>query len=103
MQKKEIEQFIKVINEIVELKTKKSQDYGNSWRLFGLQGIYYQIGNKFFRLWNLFTKKKDPQNESLRDTLRDMAVYCIMAVQLIDSKQTESMIDKVLFDDLLKK
>jgi len=92
MYKQEIEGFIKIINEIIELKKNKAHDYGNSWRIFGLVGIYYQIGNKFFRLWNL--KNKQPKNEALRDTLRDMAVYCIMAMQLIDSGETEPQIEE---------
>ena len=96
MNKDEISGFLKIVNEIVDLKKKKATDYGNSWRIFGLVGIYYQIGNKFFRLWNLTSKELTPKNESLRDTLRDMAVYCIMAMQLIDSGEVEPQINKWL-------
>lgn len=94
MNNNEIDNFIKIINEIVNLKKNKSKDYGNSWRLFGLEGLYIQIGSKFARLWNL--KNKDPKNEPLRDTLRDMAVYCIMAMQLIDSEEIKPLIDEIL-------
>ena len=100
--KNEIENFVKIVNEIVELKKKKASDYGNSWRIFGLVGIYYQIGNKFFRLWNLTQKNKDPKNESLRDTLRDMAVYCIMAMQLIDSGEKEPQINNWLYKEFVE-
>lgn len=92
MYTKEIENFIKIINEVVELKKKKAKDYGSSWRMFGLDGIYVQIGSKFFRLWNL--RNTNPKNEPIRDTLRDLVVYCIMAIQLIDENKTEAEIDK---------
>ena len=90
----ELNDFKRVLDEILDLKTRKMHDYGNSWKIFGLNGIYYQIGSKFVRLWNL--KGKDPKNEPLRDTLRDMAVYCIMGMQLSDANETEDNIDKLL-------
>lgn len=92
--KNEINDFKRVLGEVLELKIKKSHDYGRSWEIFGLNGIYYQIGSKFVRLWNL--RGKDPKNEPLRDTLRDMIVYLIMGIQLIDSNKTEDSIDKLL-------
>ena len=90
----ELEDFKRVLDEVLELKKRKMQDYGNSWKIFGINGIYYQLGSKFIRLWNL--REKDPTNEPLRDTLRDMLVYCAMGIQLLDSNCTEDSIDKLL-------
>lgn len=90
----ELKDFKKIALEIIALKTKKSKDYGNSWRIFGIDGIYYQIGNKFARLWKL--KHKNPENESLIDTLKDLTIYTLMAIQLLESGQTEDKIEKLL-------
>lgn len=90
MNEKEIEQFKSILKEIEVLRLNKSADYGNSWKVFGLRGIIYQIGSKFIRIWNL--KDKDPKNESLRDSFRDGAVYNIMAMQLLDNDETEPKI-----------
>ena len=43
--------------------------------------------NKAYRIWNL--RNKDPKNESIRDSYRDLAIYSIMALQAIDMKFIE--------------
>lgn len=86
----ELEQFESIMQEIVELKKKKMQDYGNSWKIFGLLGLIYQIMSKAIRIWNL--RSKDPKNESLEDSFRDLVVYCVMAIQLIRNNETEPKI-----------
>lgn len=86
----EIAQFKKILDELLELKYRKSKDYSGSWKMFGLEGIMYQVMNKSMRIWNL--RKREPENESLRDSYIDLAVYAIMACQLIDNKETEPQI-----------
>lgn len=85
---RECQHFQKIAESLIDLKRRKAGDYGNSWRVMGLGGIIYVIGGKFTRIWNI-TKgaknfSKEVNNESLRDTFRDMAVYCIMAIQMLD-------------------
>ena len=87
----EVEGFVKIVNEMLALKAKKAGDYGNSWRCFGLPGLYAQIGRKFSRIW-LNKDKEDMNNEMFRDSLMDMAVYSIMAMQLMDEGGGEDMI-----------
>lgn len=84
----ELENFFKIIEEIKALKTRKAKDYGNSWRVFGLDGLIFQVGSKFVRIWNLTKRGKSPSNESLRDSFVDAAVYCIMAAQMLDEGKT---------------
>lgn len=96
MNENEKENFIGIIESLKELRLKKSQDYGNSWKIYGLIGVVWQINSKFIRMQNLLSSKKDPANEPLRDTFIDMANYCIMAVQLIDSGQTESKMNLLI-------
>ena len=91
---KDIKQFKEFLDELLEIRTKKSLDYGHSWKLFGIQGLWYQIGGKFIRLWNL--KDKEPKNESLKDTLNDLAIYCLMAKQLLENKDLDDKITKVI-------
>lgn len=80
----EIRQFKKIADSLVELKARKANDYGNSWRVFGLMGIVYQIGSKFIRIWNITNRGIATRNEPLRDSFRDIAVYAIMAMQMLD-------------------
>ena len=90
MTKEETKKFEDLLIEIRDIRINKSKDYGNSWKVFGIMGIIYQIGSKFIRIWNL--RDKDPKNESLRDSFRDMSIYALMAIQLLDSNETESKI-----------
>lgn len=93
----EIKGFEKILKEILELKKKKSEDYGMTWRAFGLDGIWPMIGKKFARIWMNKNKPKEKLNfESMEDTLIDMVVYCVMALQLIKEKDTEDKISKLL-------
>lgn len=92
MNEQEKEQFINIIESIKELRLRKSADYGNSWKIFGLMGVVYQIMSKSIRIWNLTRTGKDPKNESLRDSFIDMANYSIMAAQLLDMNETEPKI-----------
>ena len=92
----EIEQFNKILSEIAELKEKKSADYKSTWRVFGIQGLYAEIGKKFARIWVNKNKKENLNYESLRDTLIDLVVYCVMTIQLLDDKDTEDKVEKLL-------
>jgi hypothetical protein len=92
---KELDGFKKVINEIISLKESKAADYRNSWKAFGIEGLNYQIGRKFTRIW-INRKNGKLKHETLRDSYIDNAVYSIMAVQLLDSGETEDQIEKIL-------
>lgn len=95
--KLEIDGFKKVIDEMIALKERKAGDYANSWRAFGIQGLYYQLGRKFSRIWQNRNKGPEELNcEMMRDSLMDNAVYSIMAIQLLDDKDTSDKIDEVL-------
>lgn len=82
---KEIEGFRKVVTEMVSLKERKAADYQSTWRAFGIQGMYAQLGRKFSRIW--LNKDKPAEalnNEMMRDSLLDNAVYSLMAIQMLD-------------------
>lgn len=82
--------FEEICKEMAEIRNRKTADYGNSWKIMGLMGVIYQIMSKSIRIWNL--RNKEATNEPLRDSFRDLAVYAIMAIQLLDSKEIEPKI-----------
>lgn len=60
----------------------KRQDYGNtteeSLKRYGPSAMLTRIYDKHERLNNLLLGNKMPNNESIQDTLLDMANYCII-------------------------
>lgn len=79
--------FQTITKQMYETFVSKGEDYGNSYGdsikdLGNIAGLI-PIIHKCSRLKNLITKAKAPRNESLRDTLLDMSVYCILfAIEL---------------------
>lgn len=91
----EVDEFSAILREIINLKASKSGDYASSWRALGMKGLLYQIARKFTRIW-INKDKSQLNNETFRDSLIDLAIYSIMAIQLIDDKDTSDKIDDVL-------
>lgn len=70
----------------------KNADYGDSFTEmfaeFGIITAITRIGDKFNRLKNLYkNQSQQVKDESVRDTLLDMANYCIMTVMEIDNQK----------------
>ena len=85
-----VEQFRKIAQELGDLYEKKNKCYGGSfadtYKKLGLISAVTRISDKFNRLCNLSTNPDiDNLGESLEDTLRDMASYCIMTVMELES------------------
>jgi len=86
----EMSGFNKVVNELVALKESKSGDYKNSWRVMGIQGLNHQLMRKITRIWiNKDKPKAELNNEMLIDSYRDLAVYSIMCIQLLNEDDLE--------------
>lgn len=78
-----------ICNKLNETYRKKNTDYGDSFgamfRELGIITAVIRIGDKFNRLKTLAIKESAEVNdESLKDTLLDMANYCIMTVMEIE-------------------
>jgi hypothetical protein len=72
---------------LVQLLDKKQRDYGcGNITAFGMLGVVVRLNDKLERLKNLTREGKLPVNESLDDTLRDIANYAIIGL-LLRSKQ----------------
>ena len=86
-----VEKFKQIATELGELYEKKNRAYGNSfsstYEKLGLISAVTRISDKYNRLCNLATNPDiDNLGESIEDTLRDMASYCIMTVMELKKK-----------------
>ena len=86
-----VEHFKKIATELGELYEVKDRAYGSSfadtYNKLGLISAVTRISDKFNRLCNLATNPDiDNLGESLEDTLRDMASYCIMTVMELENE-----------------
>ena len=84
-----------ILMEIHDIYTKKNHDYGDAFHLSyieeGMAMPRVRLGDKFNRFKTL-TKKPEAQavhDESLRDTLLDLANYAIMTVIEMDVARRE--------------
>lgn len=82
-----------ILKHLEETYKKKNADYGNSFSLsigeFGLLAGVIRIGDKYNRLKNIIQHESQVNDESISDTLLDMANYCIMLKMEIDKKGTQ--------------
>lgn len=78
-----LREFISLTKEMNELFEKKNHDYGNSFfqEENTYQDSFSNIKRKFARLKNFYeTDKKPLINETVEDTLKDLAIYCTMEI-----------------------
>lgn len=77
-----------ICKELNELYARKNHDYGNSFHSSyeedGLLMAKIRIGDKYNRFKSLIKSDQKVAGESIRDTLVDMANYCIMTVMELD-------------------
>lgn len=81
----DVEKFKQISAQICKLYEAKNAAYGNSFSVtfkkLGLISAVTRISDKYNRLCNLATNPDiDNLGESIDDTLRDMAAYCIMTL-----------------------
>lgn len=78
-----VKEFQEIIKQMSETYERKNTDYGNSFAVsvqkYGLIAALTRISDKFNRTENLIlTHNQQVNDESLSDTLLDLATYCIM-------------------------
>lgn len=86
-----VEKFKQITEELIALYEKKNKAYGNAfshtYERLGLISAVTRIDDKNNRLVNLCKNKNiDDLGESVEDTLRDMACYCIMTLMEREKK-----------------
>ena len=103
MSEKQSERFYEILDVIKKLHNAKRHDYGDeedvfaNFRLSELAGIspwkgsVVRMGDKYARISN-FIKKGDFQfkEESIKDTLMDMAIYSLITIILYEEEMFDS-------------
>ena len=84
--------FKDITEEMNALYERKNHDYGNSfsetYRKLGIVSAATRMLDKMNRIVSLVTKDQQKVNdESLRDTLIDIANYAVMTIMEIDKKK----------------
>lgn len=84
--------FRDIALELTQIYVAKDKDYGNSFgrsvEKYGLVAALTRISDKFNRAENLILKRGVcfVKDESLKDTLGDLAAYCIMTIIEIENE-----------------
>lgn len=88
-----VEQFMSITQDMTKTYAAKNHDYGNSFEEsldeFGLVASVVRLGDKMNRIKSLIKKEAQVKDESIKDTLLDMANYAIMTVMWMDKKSGE--------------
>lgn len=88
-----VEQFMSVTQNMAKTYAAKNHDYGNSFEesldKFGLVASVVRLGDKMNRIESLTKKEAQVKDESVKDTLLDMANYAVMTVMWMDKKSGE--------------
>lgn len=86
-----VKQFFDITAKMVNTYRAKNHDYGNSFEQsldkFGLVASVVRLGDKMNRIESLTKKEAQVKDESIKDTLLDMANYAIMTVMWMNKNQ----------------
>lgn len=93
----DVENFSNKAKECIELYAKKNHDYGNSFEK-GCNDIgqAYALGrlyDKMNRLVNVSRNESEVKDESVEDTLKDLACYSLMYLAYLNKKRVASIPD----------
>ncbi|MGN0089943.1 MAG: nucleotide modification associated domain-containing protein [Alloprevotella sp.] len=86
-------EFGRITDEMAELYQRKNMDYGNSfgrsYRELGIISAVTRMSDKMERMKHLVRKPEEQQvnDETLRDTIRDMACYAVMTLMEMDREK----------------
>lgn len=86
-----VKQFFDITAKMANTYRAKNHDYGNSFEQsldkFGLVASVVRLGDKMNRIESLTKKEAQVKDESIKDTLLDMANYAIMTVMWMNKNQ----------------
>lgn len=87
--------FRQVTEKMAETFERKDATYGNSFAKsvgkYGMIAALTRISDKFNRIENLILgAKNNVPDESLKDTLLDLACYSVMTLMEVEKNQTQS-------------
>lgn len=78
----ELDEFKTITEQLYKTYCAKNKDYGNSFDKsldeFGLTAAAVRLSDKFNRFKTLINNNPEVNDETIEDTIMDMANYCIM-------------------------
>lgn len=87
----DVDQFIDITQNMAKTYAAKNHDYGNSFEQsldeFGIVASVVRMGDKMNRIKSLVKKEAQVKDESIKDTLLDLANYSIMTVMWMNKNQ----------------
>lgn len=89
---KKEEKFAILADEISDLYCRKNADYGDSFGLnfdkYGIVSALIRLSDKMNRIERLILGgKQEVNDESVRDTLKDLASYALMTIIELDERK----------------
>ena len=88
-----VDQHKELLDELNDLYARKNRDYGNSFDESldedGLLVLKIRLGDKFKRFSQLINNEQMVNDESMRDTLIDLANYALMGVMWMDNQEED--------------
>lgn len=88
-----IQTFMDIVTDMAKTYAAKNHDYGNSFEQscnkFGIIASVVRLGDKMNRIESLTVKKAEVKDESIKDTLLDLANYAIMTVMWLNNQPKE--------------
>lgn len=88
-----VQPFVDITINMAKTYAAKNHDYGNSFEQscnkFGIIASVVRLGDKMNRIESLVTKKAEVKDESIKDTLLDLANYAIMTVMWLNQQPKE--------------
>lgn len=80
-----------IVSDMVQLHDRKNKDYGNafgkSFEEFGLTSAAIRLTDKLNRFKQLCKEPAQVKDESIKDTLIDMAAYAIMTIEEMEKRE----------------
>lgn len=88
-----VQSFMDITTNMAKTYAAKNHDYGNSFEQscnkFGIIASVVRLGDKMNRIESLTVKKAEVKDESIKDTLLDLANYAIMTVMWLNQQPKE--------------
>lgn len=88
-----VQQFVDITHSMAKTYAAKNHDYGNSFEQscdkFGIIAGVIRMGDKMNRLESLAVKRAEVKDESIKDTLLDLASYSVMTLMWLNKVNKE--------------
>lgn len=88
-----VDSFMDITTNMAKTYVAKNHDYGNSFEQscnkFGIIAAIVRMGDKMNRLESLAVKRAEVKDESIKDTLLDLANYAILTVMWMSNNVSE--------------